>query len=124
MKKVANKPKAKLELKALTPKGSVKKCVQVSRKHCFRLFVAGATPRSHEATLRVRQMCESKLKGRYTLEVIDIYQQPELVRKHQIVATPTLIREKPKPLHRFIGSLAVLTGVLAELNQGMGRIQL
>ena len=70
-------------------------------KYILRLFVAGATERSREAVLRVRSLCEEKVKGNCELQVIDIYQQPELARENQIVATPTLIRELPKPVRRM-----------------------
>ena len=82
----------------------------------MRLFVAGATARSRQAVLRVRQLCEAELKDNCTLEVIDIYQQPHLARANQIVATPTLIIEFPPPLRRFIGSLAKITGLFVELD--------
>jgi len=78
--------------------------------------VAGATARSRQAVLNVRQLCEAELKDFCDLQVIDIYQQPELARAHQIVATPTLILELPKPLRRFIGNLANITGLLVELD--------
>jgi circadian clock protein KaiB len=85
-------------------------------KYVLRLFVAGATARSHQAILRVRQLCEGELKDNCMLEVIDIYQQPGLARKNQIVATPTLIKEVPKPVRRFIGNLANMTGLFTELD--------
>ena len=85
-------------------------------KHILRLFVAGATDRSRQAVLRVRQMCAAELAGHYKLEVIDIYQQPKLAGKHQIVATPTLVIEFPKPMRRFIGSLVNITGLFVELD--------
>ena len=85
-------------------------------KFVLRLFVAGATARSCQAVLRVRQLCEAELKDNCELEVIDIYQQPELARANQIVATPTLIKEFPRPVRRFIGNLANTTGLFAELD--------
>ncbi len=85
-------------------------------KYVLRLFVAGATIRSHQAILRVRQLCETELNDNCKLEVIDIYQQPRLARANQIVATPTLIIEFPPPLRRFIGNLANITGLFVELN--------
>ncbi len=85
-------------------------------KYSLRLFVAGATARSREAILRVRQLCETGLNDGCDLEVIDIYQQPELARAHQIVATPTLIMEFPRPVRRFIGNLAGITGLMVELD--------
>jgi circadian clock protein KaiB len=47
--------------------------------------------------------------------VIDIYQQPQLARDHQIVATPTLIKEYPRPVRRFIGNLLNTAGLFADL---------
>ena len=84
-------------------------------KYLLRLFVAGASARSREALLRVRQLCKVELKDACDLKVIDIYQQPKLARANQIVATPTLIIEFPPPLRRFIGSLANFTGLSVEL---------
>jgi circadian clock protein KaiB len=89
---------------------------QPTGKHVLRLFVAGATARSRQAILRVRQLCEAEPKGSCTLEVIDIYQQPGLARANQIVATPTLIKVFPRPVLRFIGSLANTTGLFAGLD--------
>ena len=85
-------------------------------KYVLRLFVAGATARSHQAVLRVRQLCAEELKDNCDLEVIDIYQQPKLARENQIVATPTLIKEFPRPLRRFIGNLLNITGLFTELD--------
>jgi circadian clock protein KaiB len=67
--------------------------------------VAGASERSRQAILRVRRLCEAELKGACELKVIDIYQQPILARDGQIVATPTLVKELPLPVSRFIGNL-------------------
>jgi len=85
-------------------------------KHVLRLFVAGATVRSHQAIQRVQELCATELKDLCELEVIDIYQQPALARANQIVATPTLIIEFPPPLRRFIGNLANINGLVVELD--------
>ena len=85
-------------------------------KFVLRLFVAGATDRSRQAVLRVQQLCETELNGGCNLEVVDIYQQPELARTHQIVATPTLIMELPRPVRRFIGNLANINDLFVQLD--------
>ena len=85
-------------------------------KYVLRLFVAGATARSREAVLRVRRLCAAEPKGTCKLEVIDIYQQPKLARDNQIVATPTLIKELPLPVRRFIGNLLNTAGLFVELD--------
>ena len=86
-------------------------------KYFLRLYVAGATPRSRQALRRVFQLCEAELKDRYELEVVDVYRQPELARDNQIVATPTLIREFPRPVRRFIGNLLDATRLLSEIGR-------
>jgi circadian clock protein KaiB len=83
-------------------------------KYILRLYVAGATVRSRQALRRVYQLCEAELKGNYDLTVVDVYQQAELAQDNQIVATPTLIKEFPWPVRRFIGNLANLTRLFGE----------
>ena len=84
-------------------------------KYVLRLYVAGATHRSHQALLRVRRMCETQLSGEFELEVIDVYQQPILARDGQIVATPTLVKEFPLPVRRLIGNLSNMSGLFVGL---------
>ena len=85
-------------------------------KYVLRLYVAGATDRSRQALLRVRQLCETELNGNFDLAVIDVYQQPILARDGQIVATPTLVREFPQPVRRLIGNLSNTAGLFAGLD--------
>jgi len=82
----------------------------------LRLYVAGATARSRHAVMRARQLCAIELKGKCELEVIDVYQQPILARDGQIVATPTLVREFPKPVRRLIGDLTNTTRLFVGLD--------
>jgi circadian clock protein KaiB len=74
-------------------------------KYLLRLYVAGASERSRRAVLRARQLCETEIHGNFELEVIDVYQQPILARDGQIIATPTLVRESPRPVRRLFGDL-------------------
>ena len=87
-----------------------------SDKCLLRLYVAGATARSRQAILRARQLCETEFNGNCELEVIDVYQQPILARDGHIVATPTLVRELPRPVRRFIGNLANATGLFVGMD--------
>ena len=100
----------------VTKVGAPSRPARSKDRYVLRLFVAGATARSRQAVLRVRQLCETELNGGCDLEVIDIYQQPELARKHQIVATPTLIMELPRPVRRFIGNLANIHELFVQLD--------
>jgi circadian clock protein KaiB len=76
------------------------------KRYLLRLYVTGMTPASRRAIERARALCEQHLKGRYELEVIDIYQLPALAKDQQIIATPTLIKVLPTPLRRYIGDLS------------------
>ena len=87
-----------------------------SERYKLRLFVTGATARSVRAIENMRKVCEENLKGRYDLEVIDVYQNPEATRELQVVATPTLVKMLPEPLRRIIGDLSNKERVLAGLN--------
>ena len=84
--------------------------------YVLRLYVSGMTPRSTEAVTNLTTLCEEHLKGRYELEVIDIYKHLELTEADQIVATPTLIKLLPAPLRRLVGTLSDEEQVLVGLN--------
>ncbi len=82
----------------------------------LRLFVAGMSPRSALATLNIKKICEKNLRGRYKLEVVDIYQQPELAKNGEILAAPTLLKMRPFPAKRLIGDFSDTKRVLIGLN--------
>jgi circadian clock protein KaiB len=86
------------------------------KKYVLRLYVAGATPRSTQSIVNTKKICEEHLKGRYELEVIDIYQQPALAKVEQIIAAPTLVKKLPPPLRKFIGDLADVERILVGLD--------
>jgi circadian clock protein KaiB len=75
-------------------------------RYVLRLFVTGMTPRSTRAIHAVRSLCEERLKDRFELEIIDVYQQPQLIQDEQVFATPTLIKYQPAPLRRIIGDMS------------------
>ena len=75
-------------------------------RYTLRLFVTGATPGCSRAVASIRMFCDKFLKGRYSLEVVDVYQQPELADEQRILATPTLVRMSPLPFRRLVGNLS------------------
>lgn len=83
--------------------------------YTMRLYVTGVTPRSTRAITNLRRLCEEHLRGRYKLEVIDVYQQPQLARESQIIAAPTLIKNFPLPLRKFIGDMSNTRNLLIGL---------
>jgi circadian clock protein KaiB len=86
------------------------------KTYVLRLYVTGSTPRSARSIFNLRKLCEDRLLGRYKIEVIDIYQQPELARQEQIVAAPTLIKKLPLPLRKLVGELSDQERVLRGLD--------
>ena len=85
----------------------------------LRLYVAGQTAKSMRAINNLTQLCEEYLKGRYTIEVIDLMQRPHLASDDQILALPTLVRRLPEPIRKIIGDLSdqqrVLVGLEVDL---------
>ena len=84
--------------------------------YLLRLYVTGMTPRSTEAFASIKAICEERLRGRYELEVIDIYQHPQLAIDEQIIAVPTLVKKLPAPLRRLVGDLSNEDRVLLGLD--------
>jgi circadian clock protein KaiB len=82
----------------------------------LRLYVAGQTPRSVEAFSNLKKLCEEHLKGRYSIEVVDLIENPKLARGDQILAIPTLVRKLPEPIRKLIGNLADTERVLIGLD--------
>jgi circadian clock protein KaiB len=86
-----------------------------SERYLLRLFTSGTTPRSTRAIQNLSEICEANLKGRYDLEVIDIYQEPGRATESDIIAAPTLIKEEPLPVRRLVGDLSDRPKVLLNL---------
>ncbi|HUR69706.1 MAG TPA: circadian clock KaiB family protein [Candidatus Thermoplasmatota archaeon] len=72
----------------------------------LRLYVAGQTPKSLAALENLQRLCEVHLKGRYSIEVVDLLVDPKLARGDEIIAVPTLVRRLPPPVKKIIGDLS------------------
>jgi circadian clock protein KaiB len=72
----------------------------------LRLYVAGQTPRSLAALANLKRLCEEHLPQRYSIEVVDLIENPQLARGDQILAIPTLVRKLPVPMRKIIGDLS------------------
>ena len=89
---------------------------QHAEKWELRLYVAGTTARSTAALANLKRICEEHLAGKYTIEVIDLLERPQLARGEQIVAIPTLERRLPEPVRKIIGDLSNTERVLIGLD--------
>ena len=83
--------------------------------YVLKLFISGATKKSMRAISNIQKICQDHLGGIYQLDVVDISQQPDMLRDEQIVAVPTLIKKLPLPLRRIIGDLSDTEKVLVGL---------
>jgi len=103
------------------PKNKTMKEVEAAIKargnnhYVLRLYISGLTPKSQRAIDNLKAICERHLKDRYELDIIDIFQQPELARAEQVIAAPTLVKELPPPLRKFIGDMSQTEKILVGL---------
>lgn len=104
----------KEKLKKTNMKGATEN-VEVD-KYVLKLFVTGILPNSARAVVNIKAICEKYLEGRYDLEIIDIYQQPDLARTENIIALPVLIKKIPLPEGRMIGDFSNVQKVLMGLD--------
>ena len=81
----------------------------------LRLFVTGASPNSTRAISNIKNICEHYLKDRYELEIIDVYQQPLIAEREQLIALPLLVKKAPGIERRLIGDMSNKQKVLRGL---------
>jgi circadian clock protein KaiB len=90
--------------------------------YALTLFVSGASDSSANAIANVRELCDAHLSGRYQLEIVDLNQEPGLAREHHVLATPTLIRDRPLPTRMLVGDMSdhprILVALDVRLNAG------
>ena len=89
---------------------------KASKKYELRLYVAGNTPKSSTALTNLKKYCEEHLSGIYSIEVIDLLENPQLAEGDQILAIPTLVKKVPEPVRKIIGDLSNEAKVLVGLD--------
>ena len=89
---------------------------EIGKKWELRLYVAGQTPNSLTAFANLKRICEEHMAGQYSIEVIDLLENPTLARGDQILAVPTLVRKLPEPIKKIIGDLSNTERVLVGLD--------
>jgi circadian clock protein KaiB len=85
-------------------------------KFLLKLYITGQTPRSRQAVSNLRHLCDKELHDRYEMVVIDVLERPQLAKDEQILATPSVVKERPPPMRRIIGDLSDLDKVLSGLD--------
>ena len=87
----------------------------VDTSYKLKMFVTGASPNSAKAISNIKDICETHLTGMYDLEIIDIYQEPLIAQKEQVIALPMLVKSSPLPFKRLIGDMSDTKKVLRAL---------
>jgi len=100
----------------MNPERVVADGIAIPGHYNLRLYVAGQTPKSLSAIANLKAICEEHLAGRYTVDVIDLLESPQLAAGDQILAVPTLVRYLPPPIKRVIGNLSDTDKVLVGLD--------
>jgi circadian clock protein KaiB len=93
-----------------------KKTMKKGMEWELRLYIAGYTPKSVMALENLKKYCEENLKGQYSIEIIDLVENPQLAEGDQILAIPTLVRKIPLPIRKIIGDLSDKEKVLVGLD--------
>jgi circadian clock protein KaiB len=89
--------------------------LDASSRYGLKLFITGAAPNSARAIANLKDICEKYLANKYDLEIIDVYQQPLIAKKEQVVALPMLIKYFPLPVKRLFGDMSNIKLVLKGL---------
>ena len=88
---------------------------EIQPAYWLKLFITGASPNSIKAVKNLKFICEKYLKNRYNLEIIDIYQDPQVAKNEQLIALPLLVKQHPLPVKRLIGNMSDMKKVMESL---------
>jgi circadian clock protein KaiB len=87
----------------------------IEAKLVLKLYVSGMSSKSMTAIENIKLLCDEHLKGRFELEIIDIYKNPKLASEQHIVFSPSLLKKLPLPQKTLVGTLSDTKKVLKSL---------
>jgi circadian clock protein KaiB len=70
------------------------------------VYVTDESPKGRQAIENLRRACETHRAGRYSIEIVDVLENPRRAVADQILASPTVVRRFPKPIRKLVGDLA------------------
>ena len=85
------------------------------------LIVSGASELSARAIANARALCEAHLAGHYHLSIVDLHEDPAAIVGSQVLAAPTLVKNQPLPVQKFVGDLSRIDNVLRALGLPLDR---
>ena len=92
-------------------------------EYTLKLFITGSNPRAEASIANLRRICDEVLHGQYSLEIVDVLENPEAAEDERVLATPTLIKRLPPPLRRVIGDMSDRDKVLLGLEVTPGDLK-
>ncbi len=81
----------------------------------LRLYVTDWTPRCVTAFKNITRICREHVNEKCNIEVVDLLEKPEMARKDQIIAVPTLVKLTPEPQNLIVGDFSRTERVLKGL---------
>ena len=87
----------------------------MSRHIVLNLYVFGRHSSAESALSGITELWQGTRREQVELAVIDVSQFPQLAEQNKVLATPTLVRERPLPRRKVIGDLSELDRVAAFL---------
>lgn len=94
----------------------------MAEKFKFVLYISGHSNVSTLAHINLRKIFEDFLRDHYELKIVYIEEFPELAETAGILTIPTLVRETPLPVKKFIGVMndqsKILTGLGIQISAG------
>ena len=70
------------------------------------LYISGETSSSVPNVWNLKRILDERLKGQYSLEVINVLDDLQRTEQDKILASPTLVKLSPPPERRIVGDLS------------------
>lgn len=86
-----------------------------AEQYVLRLFVAGDEMNSTMAKTNLQQLCETHLRGRYEIQIVDVFEDFKTALECGVLVTPTLLLVAPPPPVTILGNLSDTPKVLLGL---------
>lgn len=72
----------------------------------FKLFITGRSVNNGKTIADIKRSLEASLPGRYTLDIIDVIEKPDVAYEAKVMMTPTLVKTSPRPAKNLIGNFS------------------
>ena len=80
------------------------------------LYIHGEGSRTARVLSQLQSIMENSFAGKYDIAVVDLEKYPKRAEEERIMVVPTVIKTRPLPRQRIVGSLAVAHDVIRALD--------